>query len=257
MTLLSIIIPVHNALEYTQECVNSIHRHTHIPYEIIIVDNGSDDGTTEWFQEEKNTKLLYQKENLGFPKAVNIGLKASTGNFLCVANNDLIFTPYWAERLIAHLDTADMVGPCTNSISGPQQVMMKDIYRNIEELDEIVEKSYLVNKGKSIPYHRLVGFCLLFKREVYEKIGGFNEIFGMGNYEDDDYCMKAIEYGFKLCIAQDVYIHHFGGTTHSLLNVQYNKLLKKNRKVFLQTWEDKYERLVKEHKEKWMEVKNG
>lgn len=253
--LLSIIIPVYNAFEYTKECIDSISRNTQ-NYEIILVDNGSN--PPYLFDGSDNTIIIHTGENLGFPKAVNIGLKQAKGDYLCILNNDVIVTYQWGAKMIDHFDKADMVGPCTNSISGIQQVMLPEIYRNIEQMEKVVKASYSLNKGKYIPFHRLVAFCLMMKREVYETIGGLDEIYGMGNYEDDDYCLTAIDAGFKLAIASDVYIHHFGSVTHSLLNVEYAKLLKHNKKIFSDKWtEEKYKQVVKKHEDLWNKTEGG
>ena len=64
-----------------------------------------------------------------------------------------------------------------------------------------------------IEVNRLVGFCLLIRREVIEAIGPLDEQFGIGCFEDDDYCLRAIAAGFKAVIAGDAFVHHYGGRT--------------------------------------------
>ncbi len=68
----------------------------------------------------------------------------------------------------------------------------------------------LENSGRYEEALRVIGFCMLVKREVIEKIGGFDPYYEAGNFEDDDFCIRAQRAGFKIRIAHDVFIHHFG-----------------------------------------------
>ncbi len=248
MKMLSIIIPVHNQMEYTQACIESIQANT-MDYEIIVIDNGSTDGTQLISKAGDFGYDLYirNEENLGFPKAVNQGIEAAKGDVIAILNNDLVLTPQWLEILQGHLSNGlDMVGPVTNSISGPQQVLI-DQYEDLTTLYKAAEGNKKKNEGQSYPYHRLVFFCVAIKREVIDKVGLLDEIYTPGNCEDDDFCMRVIEAGFKLGIAKDCYIHHFRSITHKAMDLDYRELLAKNQKIFNDKWGDKYKELVKKH----------
>ena len=108
----------------------------------------------------------------------------------------------------------------------------------------------LENALQSIPFHRLVFYCVAIKKEVIDKVGLLDEVYTPGNYEDDDFCMRAIEAGFKLGIARDVYVHHFGSVTHKALNLDYRELVTRNRKIFDTKWGEKYERLKNQGSDK-------
>lgn len=268
--MLSIIIPCHNAEEYTKACIESID-HSVDPntqhYEIILIDNGSEsefsaseyrwvafteeNGIKQWhrsdFEGYGNIKLIRNEENLGFPKAVNQGIKAAKGDIIAILNNDVIVTKRWLEILQSYLSNGfDIIGPVTNSISGPQQVLI-DPYEDLESLYKAAETNRKKNEGQSYPYHRLVFFCVAIKREVIDKIGLLDEIYTPGNFEDDDFNMRAIEAGFKLGIAKDCYIHHFGSITHKAMDIDYRELFTKNQKIFNDKWGDKYEEMVKKN----------
>lgn len=243
--MISIIIPVHNQHEMTQQCVESIRANTS-NYEIIFIDNGSDPSCEDvpWHGQ---TTTIRNEENLGFPKAVNQGIEAAKGNVIAILNNDCIITPYSFEILQSHLSNGlNMVGPVTNSISGPQQVLI-DQYDDLTTLYKAAEANRKKNEGQSYPYHRLVFFCVAIKREVIDKIGLLDEIYTPGNCEDDDYCMTAIEAGFKLGIAESCYIHHFGSVTHNAMDLDYRELLAKNQKIFNDKWGDRYKEMVKKN----------
>jgi len=264
--MISIIIPVHNQVEMTRECIGAIRENTD-DYEIVIVDNGSEmkeqykeymevlyfDGTMEkvvsTYAPYQEGRVVRNEENLGFPAAVNQGIRAAKGDTIIILNNDVFVTPRWAEILQERLsDGLDMVGAVTNQISGPQQVLI-DQYEDVATLNIAAESRQKEKEGQWYPWHRLVFFCVAIKKEVIKKIGLLDEIYTPGNYEDDDYCMRAIESGFKLGVAEDCYVHHGGSVTHQALGLNYQELTLKNRKVFNEKWGDKYEEMVKKNNE--------
>ncbi len=171
-------------------------------------------------------------------------MDAASGDIFCILNNDIIVTPNWLGRMTQHFNYGvDMVGPRTNYIDG-SQILLIDQYDNKEELYQSAEKYYQDHAEEFWPCSQLVGFCLVLKREVYECIGGLNEEYGLGNWEDNDFCLRSINDGFKIGIARGVYIHHFGSVTHKILNIDYNKLIEKNGKIFNARWsKEQIERL--------------
>lgn len=227
----TIIMPCCDALEYTELAISSLFRHT-TDFELIVIDNG-----TERVPDRDNIIIIQNQGNVGYPESVNQGFEEASGDYLCVVNNDLVFPPHWLERMIAHIERGrlDMIGPVCNSISGLQQRII-DVYDGEEDFYKVAEEHYQKEKGNQFRYHRLVGFCLLLKREIYEKIGGFDPVFSPGNFEDDDYSLRAIQAGFRLGVAKDVFLHHFGSVTHKLLDIDYQTLLNRNRKIFDSMW---------------------
>ena len=236
--MISIIIPVHNQKDYTKACIESIEANTR-DFELFVVDNGS--------KPPFEKPCIRNEENLGFPKAVNQGIEVAKGDVIAILNNDVIVTKGWLEILQGHLSNGlDMVGPVTNSISGPQQVLI-DQYDDLTTLYKAAEGLQEKKKGQSYPYHRLVFFCVAIKREVIDKIGLLDEIYTPGNCEDDDFCMTAIEAGFKLGIAEDCYVHHFRSVTHKAMDLDYRELLATNQRIFNDKWGDKYKEMVKKN----------
>jgi hypothetical protein len=125
----SIIIPVFNALDLTQQCIESIYRETgNIGYEVIIINNASRDGTTKWLKQKKgsleNLKVVDLDQNIGFGPAVNIGMQNSKGEYIVILNNDTIVAPGWLDHLIAAFEQNGEIGiasPMTNYVGeGPQ-----------------------------------------------------------------------------------------------------------------------------------------
>lgn len=96
----SIIIPTYNQLHYLKECIASIVQYTPEPYELIIIDNASDDGTAEYLKSACGLRSRINKENLGFAGAVNQGLMMARGTTLMILNNDAVVTPNWHSNLL-------------------------------------------------------------------------------------------------------------------------------------------------------------
>lgn len=249
----SIIIPVHNSHEFTLACIESIRVNTK-DYEIIVVDNGSNLPFVPIPISFDQISIIRNSMNLGYSAAANQAIKKASGEVLVFINNDTIMTKGWLDNLLWHLKNGlDLVGPCTNSIAGPQQVKARYRYvdgvldsLNRNELNEFAAIFHSENLHVVKPHYLLVLYCLALRREVVEKVGLFDESFTLGTFEDDDYCLRAIEAGFRLGIAMDTFIHHWGGVTHKSMNFDIKALFYKNWDIFKNKWsEQKYEDLKK------------
>lgn len=236
-TFTSIIIVTCNALEYTEACLESVERCTPQPHEVIVVDNGSTDGTRDYLRRRLSVRLIESRQNRGFPAAANQALRASRGDRFLLLNNDVIVTPGWLERLNDALYSAPdvgLVGPCSNEVSGPQRVQAG--YSTPGELNSFATDWQTRHEGQRQDVDRLVGFCLLMRKEVVERIGLLDERFGIGNFEDDDYCYRARLAGFRAVIARDCFVHHFGSATFKSSGTDYPAILKRNHQLFLEKW---------------------
>jgi len=118
----------------------------------------------------------------------------------------------------------------SNNVSGPQQVPVT--YTTLGEVEGFGWDWGVDHKREYARLDRLVGFCLAIKREVVEKIGVLDEAFGLGTYEDDDYCLRAREAGYVNMVARDCFIHHFGSRTFAGEGLNMGQLQATNAKVF-------------------------
>ncbi|WP_379130566.1 glycosyltransferase family 2 protein [Paenibacillus sp. sgz500958] len=237
MTKTSIIIPTYNGFSMLRSCIEAIRAHTPQQYEIIVVDNGSKDGTAEYCRTEK-LAFVSLPANSGFPAACNWGLRLASGEELLLLNNDVTVSRNWLSNLRSALysspDTG-MVGPVTNYASGRQQV--KTTYKGIEEFHRVTENANMPDPSKWSECRRLVGLCLLFKRELLERTGLLDERFSPGHYEDDDYCFRARLLGYRLLIAGDCLVHHEGSASFKRdYNERLQELVERNRKLFVDKW---------------------
>jgi GT2 family glycosyltransferase/predicted SAM-dependent methyltransferase/predicted O-methyltransferase YrrM len=238
----SIVILTFNQLDHTKKCVNSIQKHTPEAHEIIFVDNASTDGTVEWLRqmihENSNYRLIENKENLGFAAGNNQGLAEANGDYLLLLNNDTVVTEGWLARMLSVFNRyleVGIVGPVSNYVSGPQQVKGGS-YQNLEEMQCFAKQWSAEHQEQTMEFQRVVGFCLLAKREVIDRIGGLDEQFGSGNFEDDDFCLRAAVAGYKARIAQDAFIHHTGSQTFKAAGINYQKSLEHNWEIFKTKW---------------------
>ncbi len=242
--LCSILILTHNQVEYTKLCVGSIESFINIDHEIIFVDNASTDGTIDYLstitENNDNYSLILNSENLGYAAGNNIGINAAKGEFVLVMNNDILITKGAVESLIHVLkdnkQTA-LVGPKTNFVKG-SQLDLEAEYGSVEELIKYAELNSVKNKGSTSQVEFLAGFMFLGRTKLLKDVGGFDESFGIGNYEDNDLCRNLIEEGYRLKIAEESFVHHFGHVSFDASDIDYNGLIEKNKKIYEDKWRD-------------------
>jgi O-antigen biosynthesis protein len=234
----SIIILTYNKLSYTKECIESIRKYTENgTYEIIVVDNHSEDATVDWLKDQEDIIKILNSENLGFPKGCNQGILISTGDNILLLNNDTVVTYNWLSNLTECLYSADnigAVGPVTNYCSNAQTISIS--YPSMEEMQDFARLFNVSNPQKWEQRPRLVGYCLLIKKKVTDYIGLLDERFSPGNYEDNDYCHRMLLIGFKIILCKDTFIHHYGSKSFNDNFQVYMNLLETNRIKYEEKW---------------------
>ncbi|MBP2637389.1 MAG: rhamnosyltran: rhamnosyltransferase [Firmicutes bacterium] len=234
----SIIIIMCNKLVYNKLCIESIRQYTKAgSYELIVVDNNSTDGTCEWLQSQHDLKLIKNNANLGFPAACNQGIKVAVGNGILLLNNDAIVTPNWLVNLNKCLFSSidiGAVGAVTNACSNFQSIPCE--YASRKEMLTFAKEMNLSNPERWENRTRLVGYCMLIKAEVVNKIGFLEEAFSPGNFEDDDYCLRIRKAGYRLVLCRDTFIHHFGSVSFGEQATLFNNLLEVNKQKFIAKW---------------------
>jgi len=242
LELVSIVVPNYNQLKYTKQFVESVYTNSNNPFELIIVDNGSDKETAEYLKElekKDEVKIIFNKINQGFPIAVNQGIAIANGQYILIANNDIVVTKNWLGSLLKAInkdESIGLAGPISNAVSGLQ--IDKDAkYSTMDEMHKYAEQISIKNKNQTLEFPRLAFLCTLIKKEVIEKIGGLDERFSPGNFEDDDFCLRSQLSGYKAVIARDIFIHHYGSVSFKANGEnEYAKRLKTNEKIFINKW---------------------
>lgn len=235
----SIIILTYNNLEYTKDCIESIIKYTKKgTYEIIVVDNLSTDGTREWLKEQKNLKVILNDENLGFPKGCNQGIKtANTNNDILLLNNDTIVTENWLKNLQNCLHSDPIIG-AVGAVSKSNENMQDCdfIYEDFDTMQQLAKENNISNPDRWEQKIFLIGFCLLIKREVIDKIKELDEEYTPGYIEDNDLCLRINELGYKLMLCHDCFIHHYLGSAFRKDLTKFYPILYKNRNYFDNKW---------------------
>jgi len=254
--LVSIIVLTYNNRKFTEQFLASLQGSTNVIFELIVVDNNSADGTRELLNNIKKNnpdivKIILNNENLGFPKAINQALKIAKGQYVLIANNDIVVTQFWLEKMVklAEKDKRNgIIGVLSNEVSGIQKVEVN--YITLDQMKIFADDISKRFKGQSIEFPRITFLCTLLKRELIEKLGALDERFSPGNFEDDDYCIRALLAGYKCLVAKDVFIHHFGSKSFTSEGKnKYLDLLEKNRQKFIEKWGADFNQIIFEKKE--------
>lgn len=238
--LASIVIPCHGALLYTALCLESIARHTPEPHEVIVVDNGGTDGTGDWCA-ERGARVVRSPVNLGFAGGVNLGLGAMRGDVAVLLNNDALATPGWLRGMtaaLARVRHAGIAGPRSNWVSD-DQILPTPPYAEApsDDLDRFAADRARRLAGQGREAMRLSGLCMAISSAVLDRVGGFDTRFEVGNLEDDDYSVRARLAGFRLWIADDSYVHHFGHKTFEALGADHDDLMQTNALRYALKWD--------------------
>jgi len=236
--LTTILILSYNTQDYTIRTIESIKKYTHTPHKILVIDNGSTDGTLNYLRADKEIFHVENSCNLGFGRGFNIGLQLIDTPYFVLSNSDVVVTEGWLKIMIECINSDEKLlclGPRSNYVSGPQK--MSDVpYTNLEQLQEYAKKLESPFTGPLTYFQRIVFFFALFKTEALNKIGFLDERFELGNFEDDDYCMRIAGAGYKAAFANNVFIHHYGSRTFVKNKIDYKKVMEKNKERFLKKW---------------------
>lgn len=236
-----IIIPVWNNLGFTRECVESVFRNTRFAFRLIIIDNASDILAADYLRGLANGKkekvlLVRNNVNQGFVKAVNEGIRRSDADYLCLLNNDTKVTKGWLEEMVKVAGKSREIG-IVNANSNTLGCRTEP-GQSIESLAE----SLKVFSGDHTDLAWATGFCMLIKREVIDKIGLFDEIYGMGTFEDADFSKRAREAGYSSVCARASYVYHRERQSFVKFR-RFNRDFDRNREIFYSKW-GKLERVL-------------
>ena len=234
----TILVLTYNGWEYTKQCINSIKINTKSPYKILVIDNGSTDGTVEHLRADRQILHIENSFNLGFGRGFNIGLMLVDTPYFVLSNSDVVVTKNWLSHMRYNIDSDEkllILGPRSNHVSGPQQITGVP-YTDNASLEEYARINFPSQPQAITPFPRIVFFFVLIKSIALQKVGFFDEIFGLGNFEDDDYCMRAIRAGYKNAFDNTTFIHHYGSQTFRDSKVDFAALMTENKKKFERKW---------------------
>lgn len=235
----SFIILSYNLLDYTKECIESIRKNSpESAREIVIVDNASKDGSVEWLKQQKDIILRANTENSGFPKGCNQGIEvASKDNDIFLFNNDTYLPPnalFWLRMGLYEDESHGATGSVSNYVSNLQQIPFNN--PTTSSLISFAEQNNIPTKHSYETKTYLVGFALLIRRDVYDKVGALDEQFSPGNYEDTDYGLRVMQAGYKNILCKNSFIIHYGSKSFGKQADTYANIMHTNARKFTKKW---------------------
>ncbi len=213
----SIVIPVFNRLDYTLDCLRAISEFTQATYEVIVVNNASQDGTQAALESIANLVLINNETNRGFGIACNQGARAARGEFVVFLNNDTVPQPGWLSALIECAERQSKPGCIGSRLIYPHtfEIQSAGVSFGKYGLPEDEFQNY-PHDHPSVNSDRVVravcGASLLVARSVFNGLGGFDERF-LNGLEDVDLCLQLHASGYHniLCASSNV-LHYKSAT---------------------------------------------
>ncbi|MGB9737379.1 MAG: glycosyl transferase [Chloroflexus aggregans] len=244
----AIVVLTWNGLAVTQRCFASLRAKTrHVPYRLIVVDNGSTDGTVEWLRDQPDVTLIANSENRGFAAGVNQGIAAAPPDHdVLLLNND---TEIIEETWLDHLRTVANDHP-DYGIVGCLLLFPNGLLQHAGTyMPQHNFWGYQIGGGEPFigqypgirEVEGVTGACMYIRRDVIETIGGLDETY-FSYYEDTDYCLRAMQAGFKVvCTGGAKVIHHENSSTR-LNNADWWRMFSHGQRVFLNKWRNYFQR---------------
>lgn len=254
--LISVVILSHNKIDYTRTCIHSLLETDYRNWELIIIDNGSTDGTVDWlksFKEEAESHhvdvhLIFNSGNIGCSTSRNQGIEKAKGEFITFCDNDIALrSKNWLRHMSQFLasDPAyGMVGPkiiypfapfniqCAGvAVSPTGRVQFRG--RGNSRTDE--------NYNSATEVQALISACCMVKKSVLDQVGGFDEIFNPVEYEDIDLSYRIRANGYSVWYDGNVEMYHFENvTTEGTATLPNTYLIVKHGMIFKQRWQDMF-----------------
>jgi GT2 family glycosyltransferase len=226
---ISVCIVNYQAKDYLRDCLHSLYEHTASTFEVILVDNGSTDGSLEMLKDEfPDVQTTENPDNLGFTRPMNQALEQGRGRYLLQLNPDTIILPAALDRLVAFLESHPEIGICGPKVLNSDGSLQKQCRRGeptpwavisyFTRLNRLFPDSklfggYLLNymdEDETHPVAGVSGSCMLIRRAVIDQIGYLDERF-FAYQEDADYCFRTREAGWEIYYMPEAQIIHYGG----------------------------------------------
>lgn len=242
---ISIIIPVFNQFELTMKCLASIKGRADAKNcEIIIIDDCSTDETTKIEDKVKNITIIKNKTRKGYLKNCNIAVKAAKGRFIYLLNNDTQILPGAVENLKLLLENDDKCGAAGSKLIYPDGKLQSAGSKIMPDGDTVPIGHFKNPLDSEFNVIREVDFCcgasLMIKKELWERLGGLDELFSPGYYEETDFCFRLKNAGYKTFYQPLSEVIHFTGRT---FKESTSRLMKENRAKFRRKWGKKLRKI--------------
>lgn len=239
----AIVIVAYTDVTQLGMCIESVFSKTlHPNFIVVVVDNSGAACVRRFLSEQvrrrRNLKAVFNEQNLGFPRATNIGIEvAGACDYLVLLNDDTVVTRGWLHGLLRHLETpgVELVGPVTNWAGNEARIEVD--YETMEEMEEFAAAYVRRHQGIVSDIPMLAMYCVVMRRQLLDRIGFLDERFGIGMFEDDDFSHRVRGAGGRVVCAEDVFIHHWGRSSFGKIEAEeYSRLFNENRAKFEEKW---------------------
>ncbi len=237
---ISVVIPLCGGPEDITDCLNSLVGCFSLLHEVIVVDNGSEDGADkeaeQLLKRLPGGRMIRLGENRGFAHASNRGYQEAAGEVVLFLNSDTVVPRVGLTHLIGSLVSSGTVaaaGPLSNRCGHQQQT--PSTYTSMDTMD-LFALDFANGSGEDRETDMLVGFCLAVRRSAVMEVGAFDESFGLGMFEDNDLCYRLRRAGYRLVISGKAFIHHGGSKTIQRIIADPPSLLALNQVRFQRKW---------------------
>lgn len=237
----SLVVPCFNQWKHTLRFLESVDQLdlTGVSLELVLVDNASGDETSwqlgQWLQKAHpyTMQVVTNAVNWGFPTAINQGMATATGEYLFISNNDVVLPEFIVQDLVTLVQAhpSAVFGPVSNSVSGVQMhtatlASMED-YRRVAATLRQQPQQLLATP-------RLAGLFLAMHRSTWDQVGVMDPYFTPGNFEDDDWCLRAQVAQVPLFVVNNLLLYHEGSASFGQLH--YSAILERNWMLFSAKW---------------------
>jgi GT2 family glycosyltransferase len=240
---LSVVLVNYNDRTHLEECLSSLTDTVGgIPYEVIVVDNQSSDGSPEWIcKHVLQVRLIANTENVGFARANNQGIQQSRGEYILFLNTDTVVEPRAVESLLEELRSNSKIGAVGPALLCGENSFQVSFGKRVSFFREIFQKMVLnpyfrfhLKRGAE---KREVGWlsaaCLLTRKKILEEVGIFDEKFFL-YFEDIDLCFRISEKGYVLEYFPQAKVFHVGGASTGGLKLFSRYHYRKSQLYFYQ-----------------------
>lgn len=206
----SVVIVNWNGKHYLSSCLISLRKQVYQDFEIIMVDNGSSDGSVDFVRENfPEVEVIESSVNLGFAAGNNLGFQHAMGEYIALLNNDAEADPRWLDELVKVLDSSEKIAGACGTMSSLEE--KERVVFTLTKIDPLSAKAYWINQAseqREVDY--LMGSGMLIRRSVIDQIGGLDEEY-FAYFEETDWCARAIRAGYSLMYIPTAIVYHKQG----------------------------------------------
>ncbi len=246
----AIIIPVYNALDDVRRCIDSVFQNADFEITTVVaVDDCSKEDTAKYLRDVAGAsngrlKLIRNEENLGFVQSCNKGLSCVDADIYVLLNSDTEIPRNFCERIIKCFESDSNIGVASPIASHScRYYIAKPLDMSFNEVDN---KIFENNKPQYPTIPSAEGFCFCIRKEVIDKIGMLDVVYGKGYCEEVDFSYRAIKAGFRCALIDNLYVYHRRNCSFGA--EQRKECIAINTSVFKERWGNFHKKWVKSHK---------